>query len=172
MLKSATQKSVRFVIPATVITIAATIALPFLIHAFPNIAGVPMGARLLPLFWAPFLAVVLFHPSVALVASLITPTINRVLTGRPTVEMSILLTLELVTFAFVAMLLYRYFPKFWVTAPISYIIGKLVAAILVTTFGILPFSPIAQIWGSLLTALPGLILLLALNIVVIRVWDN
>ena len=170
MLDTATLKNSRAIIPATFLTVAATLLLPFLIHLLPPVGGVPMGARLLPLFIAPFLAVVLFHPAVALVASLVTPLLNRLLTGQPAWEMSVLLTVELVTFSLAAWLLVRRWPRFWGNAPLSYVIAKAASLLLLSFLPLLPVSPWRFFFNSLQTALPGLLVLLLLNFIVVRVW--
>ena len=62
MLNTATLKTTRVIVPATLLTVAATFLLPFFVHLLPPVGGVPMGARLLPLFFAPFLAVRALSP--------------------------------------------------------------------------------------------------------------
>ena len=170
MLDTATLKNPRVIIPATLATVAATLLLPFLVHLLPPSGGVPLGARLLPLFIAPFLAVVLFHPAVALVASLVTPLLNRLLTGQPAWEMSVLLTVELFTFSLAAWLLVRRWPKFWGNAPLAYVIAKAASLLLLSVLPLLPVSPWRFFGSSLQTALPGVLVLLVLNFIVVRVW--
>lgn len=169
MLNTASLKQPKVIVPATVVTVVATVLLPFLIHLLPSIGNVPMGARLLPLFIAPFVAVVLFHPAVSLVASLVTPLLNHLLTGRPTLEVTALLTVELVIFSLSAALLYRRWPEFWGNAPLSYIVARVGSLIILSLVPLLPVSPWASLVGSLQVALPGLLLLLLLNALVVRI---
>ena len=54
----------------TALTLAGAIALPFLAHLLPAIGNVPMGARLLPIFVAPLLALILLPDARGLLAAL------------------------------------------------------------------------------------------------------
>ena len=63
-------------IPHTLIILAATMLLPVLFHLIPPVRDVPMGARLLPLFYAPLVAVLLFRPHVGLIAAALAPMLN------------------------------------------------------------------------------------------------
>ena len=164
------KRNIAVQIPAVAVSVGLMILLPFLIHLIPPVGGVPMGARLLPLFFIPFVAIVYFHPAVAFFAALVTPFLNQALTGSPPPAMAALLTLELVIFSGAAYLMFRRRPSFWGIAPLAYI-----AAIFLATF-VAPFLPLLPdqpfIWSalgaSLLTAWPGLLLLLLLNIAIVR----
>lgn len=158
----------RFVLPATLITVALAVALPFLVHLLPPVGAVPMGAVLLPLFLAPFIAVYLFHPAAALIASLVTPLLNRTLTGQPTAEMAVLLTVELCSFTLVALLLRRVWPSSIVNAPLAYLAAKLVAAAVLSVTALIPALPLGYLTSSLVNALPGLALLVVVNLLVAR----
>lgn len=158
----------RFVLPATVITISFTVALPLLVHLLPPVGTVPMGAVLLPLFIAPFIALYLFHPAAALIASLVTPLLNRALTGQPTSEMATLLTVELCAFTLAALLLRRVWPRSLVNAPLAYLVAKLVAAGVLVLTSLIPALPLGYLTGSVVNALPGLALLVAVNLLAVR----
>lgn len=158
----------RFVIPATLVTIAFTVALPFVIHLLPPVGGTPMGAILLPLFIAPFVALYLFHPAAALVAALVTPLLNRSLTGQPTAEMTIMLTIELTVFGLAALLLMNRWPRSVVNAPLAYLVAKVVAAVVLSVTALIPALPLGYLTGSVVNALPGLALLLVVNLLVVR----
>ncbi|MDO9128438.1 MAG: hypothetical protein Q7U34_01085 [Anaerolineales bacterium] len=43
-------------IPAALVTLGLMWLFPFLVHLIPSIGTVPLGARLLPIFYAPLLA--------------------------------------------------------------------------------------------------------------------
>ncbi|MBX3143644.1 MAG: hypothetical protein KF813_07810 [Trueperaceae bacterium] len=168
MTASRTLAARSFVIPATVITVALTVALPFLVHLLPPVGAVPMGAVLLPLFIAPFIAAYLFHPTAALIASLVTPLLNRQLTGQPTVEMAVMLTVELCAFTVVALLLRSRWPRSVINAPLAYLAAKLVAAGVLGVTALIPALPLGYLTSSLINALPGLVLLLVVNVLVVR----
>ncbi len=164
-----TLKRANLILPAAVATIAVTVLLPLLVHLFPAVGGVPMGARLLPLFVAPFVAVALFHPAVALIAALVTPLLNRALTGQPTLEMSALLTVELLAFAVFAVVLLQRWPRSWMVAPLAFVLAKVAALVVLSIAPLLPAAPWSYFTASLANAWPGLIVLIALNVVIVRV---
>lgn len=69
------QKRVR-VASATLLTVLAALLLPLLVHLLPSSGGVPLGARLLPIFYAPLLATVFFGPVTSLAAGALAPFAN------------------------------------------------------------------------------------------------
>lgn len=168
MTTSPTFAARRFVVPATLVTIAFTVALPFLVHLLPPLGGTPMGAVLLPLFIAPFVALYLFHPAAALVAALVTPLLNRALTGQPSAEMAVLLTVELTVFSLAALLLKGRWPRSVVNAPVAYLVAKVVAAAVLGLTALIPALPLGYLTSSVVNALPGLGLLLLINVLVVR----
>jgi hypothetical protein len=153
------------VLPATIATVAFAMLLPFLVHLVPPSGGVPLGARLLPIFLAPFLAAVLFHPSVALLASLVTPTLNRLVTGQPAPAMSVWLTVELLVFSGLVLAARERWPRAWFLAPVAYVVAKAVALLALRAAGMTVPGPtdVAGFLTGLANAWPGLLLLLALN---------
>ena len=168
MTTAPTLASRRYVVPATLVTILATVALPFLVHLLPPINGTPVGAVLLPLFIAPFVALYLFHPAAALLAALVTPSINRALTGQPTAEMAVLLTVELSVFAVAALLFLRRWPRSVLCAPIAYLLAKVVASLVLGFTALIPALPLGYLTSSVVNALPGLAILLLVNYLVVR----
>ncbi len=154
-------------IPAALLTLFLMWLLPFLVHLVPLSGPVPLGARLLPIFYAPLLAAWLFRPAIALIASLLMPFLNHVFTGMPTLPMSILLSLELIVFSLVLLLNRNYWPQ-WPLAPLAFVLGKVVPAVVLIFFPILTVSPWAYLTSSLQNGLPGLLILLLLHLVVLR----
>lgn len=148
--------------------LVAMVFLPFLVHLLPAQAGVPMGARLLPMFLAPFLAVVLFDMRTALVAALFAPILNHLVVGQPTGGMIILLTIEAVVFCVVAVAMYRNRPNSVFTAPLSYFVAVLAATLTLVVWSLLPAPPLQFLTNTLTNAVPGLALLLILNVVLVR----
>lgn len=156
-------------VSATVVTVALTFALPLLFHLLPS-SGVPLGARLLPIFYTPLLAALLFPPVVALSASLLAPFINHALMGNPPLPMAAQLSAELLVFSGVMLLMRRHWPRLPVTAPLAYLVARSVVF-----FAQQPATLASSgAWGVLLTslriALPGLAALFALNLV--AVWQR
>jgi len=154
--------------PALLFTIGLMWLLPFLIHLIPSGNAIPLGARLLPIFYAPLLAVWLFHPAVALASSLLMPYLNHALTGMPTFEMALILSAELSVFSLVALALRQRWPRLPLTALVAVIAGKVVSALLLFVIPLVPLSPWAYLTSSTVNAMPGLLVLLALNLTLIR----
>ena len=155
-------------VPALLLTLGAMWLLPFLVHLIPANGPVPMGARLLPIFYAPLLAAWLFHPAVGLIASLFMPFINHAFTGMPTLPMSILLSLELVVFSLTLQGFRRRASRLALAAPLGFLAAKIVSALVLWFLPILPASPLNYLGNSILNAWPGLLVLLALNLVVLQ----
>jgi hypothetical protein len=53
-------------------------------------------------------------------------------------------------------------------APLAVIIGKIVSALLLSIFPIVPLSPWGYFNSSVISAVPGLLILLVLNLALIR----
>ncbi len=147
-------------VPAALVTVAAMIVLPMLIHLLPSAGGAALGARLLPIFYAPLLAVLLLDGWVAVAASLAAPIINHWLTGMPAPEMVALLTAELVAFSVIAVLLSRGRTQLWWIGPVAYLLGK---ALVWLVFSLLPIGPamlsLTGYANGVILALPGLLAL-------------
>ena len=149
-------------IPATIITIFLMILFPFIIHL---IGGPVAGARWLPIFYAPFVAAVLFRPGVAIVAALSAPFLNHLITGAPPLPMVVVLSFQLVLFGIIVNQLVRRWPAFWGAAPLAYLLALASSTILlaVLPISLLPVSPWQFFSTSILSALPGLLVLLLIN---------
>jgi hypothetical protein len=154
-----TRNHIRTVSTALVV-LTATLLLPLLFHLLPAGDGAPLGARLLPIFYAPFLAAVFFHPVVGITAALLAPTLNHALTGRPAPEMVVMLTLELLLFVGFILLMRGRWPSNPVLAPMAYILGHLIVA-----------AALGASWQmaviSVQTALPGVGILFVMNLMVV-----
>ena len=169
MIPSASLKkpALTIAIPATIATLLATVLFPFLIHALPLSVAAPIGAILVPMFYAPLLALFLFHPVVGLVAALLDPWLNYVLLGQPAVAIVPVLTFELLVFSLVTLLLLRQWPKLWLAAPLAFLLCKFAAGLLLSVVPLLPAPPWTYALSSLQAAWPGVIVLLLLNAVMV-----
>lgn len=150
-------------IPEIIVAFCLSVLLPFLVHLLPA-AGVPLGARLLPIFFAPLLAIFFAHPVVAIVVALFAPLANYALIGMPAQQMVVLLTIELVVFVLIAYGLHQRFPKLFVLGPVAYIGAKAIAALVLLVVPIMPIPPAQYFSNGLITALPGLAILLLLTV--------
>ncbi|MEM7734304.1 MAG: hypothetical protein AAF267_00815 [Deinococcota bacterium] len=166
MLLTERLKTPSVIIPATIVTIAAMMLLPLLVHSLP-VQGAPMGARLLPIFFAPLVAIYLVHPAVALIASLVTPYLNHVLIGNPPQPLMLTLTSELVIFSLICWGLKRFKLRF--VAPFAYVVAKTLTLIFYKTTQLTSTAPWNNYLPSLQLALPGLVLLLVINLALQKV---
>lgn len=164
---SSLRQSAILQIPAILVTLGLMWLLPLLVHVIPLAGPVPVGARLLPIFYAPLLAAWIFHPAAGLLASLLMPFINHAFTGMPTLPMTVLLSLELAVFSLGLLLNRKYWPRLPLAA-LSFIAGKVISAILLVFVAIVPASPWAYLVSSVQNALPGLLILLVLHLALLR----
>jgi hypothetical protein len=146
----------------TAFVLAVSVALPFTIHLLPAIAARPVGAMLLPMFYAPLIAVILFRPHVAIITGLLSPLLNSRLTGHPLPEMAGLLTFELVLFSVIALLIQRRWKSFPGSAVFAYLAAVLSAA------AIFHFQP----WNIITVALPGLTVLFLINKFLLKIQSR
>jgi len=139
----------------SVIILAFSVFIPFLIHFVP-VSGNPAGAVLLPIFIAPFIAVLFFRLNVALLTALVSPILNFLLTGNPVYGIVGIITLELVLFVIISRLLIKIDYLKYVAAPVGVIFSMFVTQLF--------FSPVNNFTSVLKTGLPGIILISILNI--------
>jgi hypothetical protein len=154
------------VLHETIVVLAVSVIVPFVVHLFPPSGKVLVGARFLPLFYAPFVAVVLFRPAVSMMSALLAPCLNQLLTGSPCFEKVIVLTLELFLFTLIAQALVVEKKSFWGAAVLSYIVSKGVSVLLLwkTLLMIPRVSVEVYFLRSIYTALPGIGILFLINI--------
>lgn len=159
-------------IPAAVITLGLMWFIPFLVHLIPVNSAVPLGAQLLPIFYAPLLAAWLFNPFVGLACSLLMPFINYAVTGMPEFNMAILLGLELSVFSLMLLVFKRNGTRNALVAPFSLIVGKIISALFLLIVPLMPISPWAYFSSSVINAIPGLIVLFVINLMLLRLPDE
>jgi hypothetical protein len=139
--------------------------LPMLVHLIPWHAKTPIGATWLPIFYAPLVGIILFRPRAGIIAGILAPALNAVITGRPDVQIIYMLTAELVIFTTVASLIYTRYKSFFGTALIAYVAAKFSSSVIL---GIIPhFAESPGRIGFFLMAvrysIPGLAILTLVN---------
>jgi hypothetical protein len=159
--------SSQYQLSQTVFVLAATMALPVLVHLLPNINGQLSGAVLLPIFLAPMVATFLYKKHVALVAGIFAPLLNYLIMGRPTPEMVITLGFEVALFALVLSWLKNLKAIQYLAAPLSYLIASFVVAIGLSVIGTLP-NPVSFWLNSTSIAVPGILLMAMANLAILR----
>ncbi len=150
----------------TFLVLAGASLLPVLFHLIPFSGEVPIGAMLLPIFYAPFVGIVLCRPRVGIIAGLLAPVVNSVITGMPAPDVVMMLTIEMAIFTILSSAVYSRWRNFIATAPLSYLAAKFLSSVI---FGIVPSFAGAQASGmafflrSVFTGLPGIVMLLIVN---------
>ncbi|MEX2511639.1 MAG: hypothetical protein WD398_01930 [Cyclobacteriaceae bacterium] len=159
------QKSNRFTLSLMVISIA--VLLPILLHLIPPVNGIPIGAYLLPMFYIPLIALLIFGRKIALITAALAPTLNFLLVGNNNWGWMGMLTLELLVFTFVGSILIK--TKFkMLLAMIALILAKLVSAIFIGSMELLPVTPFGYFQASLINAIPGLLILILITYYILK----
>lgn len=157
------------------LTLAIALAMPVLIHMAPWGGGVPLGAVLLPMFWAAFVAVYLYGAWAGLLVALFGPILNRFLTQFPELRLNTVMTFELAVFVVFSWLVLRK-PrgrKFWLLAPLAYVVAKACSsglrAVGVEFLG--SIGPGMEFFmRSVTNGAPGLVVLAVINFALVRGW--
>jgi hypothetical protein len=141
----------------SVAVLVFSILIPFVIHLIP-VSNKPAGAVLLPIFIAPFFAIVFFRLNVGVIAALLSPMLNYLFTGNPVYGMVGIMTVELFLFVLIAWYLIRFKYVKYIAAPVSVIISMFISQFI--------FSSVSHFAVVLTTAIPGIILISLINIMV------
>ncbi|MFA5595764.1 MAG: hypothetical protein WDA15_10825 [Trueperaceae bacterium] len=138
----------------TAVAVGLSVLLPVMVHLLPLSGHVPAGARLLPIFYAPLLGVLLGRPAAALTAALLAPLLNHLLTGMPAPSLLPTMTTELVLFSGLALLLAKR-PHLAFLAPLAWLAAHYLAPSLLGALSALP--GLARFGGATSSALPALL---------------
>lgn len=145
----------------TAILLGLSLFLPFVFHLLPSYDDSAWGPRLLPLFYAPILAALLYKPHVSLILAVVPLALNHLITGRPPGPVAVQLSLELLVFTGLA----RFFAgkqlPFWLIGPAAYILGKPVMMLVLFLVSALPGhgDPVGWAMRTFLLAIPGVFIL-------------
>lgn len=156
-----------FQLKETVLLLIGSVALQFGIH-FIQFSPVPAGAILLPVFIAPLIACIFFRIHTALIAGILAPSINYLVTGSPGPELLLSLTAELVIFILLVQVLLNINRLKMFAAVAGILAAKIFSSLVLPLFG----TAGADFVQSVTTAIPGIILLFLLNIVLLRYKEN
>jgi len=138
-----------------------TALMPYLIHLIPSWDDSPIGAKLLPLFYAPLFAAFNKHYRISLVIAFLSPWINHLVFGNPPFGLALILWVELSVFSILIYLAVRFgLRQTWI-APIAYLLCKPFSAlVLFIAPSLLPVpNPLIFVASSVTNAWPGIILL-------------
>ena len=116
-----------------------TLLAPWVVHAIPSWDDSPIGAKLLPIFYAPLIAALTGRGQVAVGVALLAPWVNHLLFGMPPRPIAILLTIELVVFSIVAAsMASRWAGQAWL-GPAAYLATKPIVFVILLLFpGLMP----------------------------------
>jgi len=160
----------------TALLLAIAWAIPFVLHMAPWGGAAPLGAFLLPMFWAAFIAVYLYGPGIGLIVGLFSPFLNLVATGLPVAAELRTLMFEVAIFVFLSWLVLRKprLRKFWLLAPLAFIAAHACSAGLLAAganFLGNASTPVKTFFTSAITTgAPGLLVLAAINYALARGW--
>lgn len=147
---------------------------PYVVHFIPSWDDSPIGAKLLPIFYAPLIAALTRKAHVSITVALMAPWLNHVLIGMPSVGMAIIMTVELLIFsAVVERLARKYKGQAWL-GPLGYLLAKPVSlCILFLVPGFLHSTPsVMQVVHSIVNAWPGLAILALLSYYVPKTFPS
>ncbi|MGQ8338145.1 hypothetical protein ACUNWD_16455 [Sunxiuqinia sp. A32] len=151
----------------TVLVLFSTMLLPILVHMLPNVNNQLAGMVFLPIFLAPLVAVFFFKKHVAIIAGLLAPALNYLLLGRPSPEMVLILSSEVVGFVLLLGWLKNFSRVRFLAAPVSYIVSSFFAALIISYLGIVG-SPFAFWTNAVIVGSPGILLMAALNLAILK----
>ncbi len=158
-LVCATWKSKTF---AGLLAVAGALALPQLVHWLGAVSGMgsALGETLLPMHLAVILAGLFAGPLVGLAAGAISPAVSFLLSGMPAAAVLPFMTVELAGYGLAAGLLASVRMPASFKLLIAQVAGRALrsAAVLIAFYGFGGGLPVASIWTSIVTGLPGIVL--------------
>lgn len=152
-------------------TLLAAVLLPIAIHLAPPIQEVPIGALLLPMFYVPLIALILFGKTPALAAAVLSPALNFLISGNDQWSLMILLTIELTVFTLSIGYLREKTGNFR-SIMLSILLAKGIGAALLLVLDLLPQAPIDYFIQSLGRGWPGIVVLVILGFVMQGKQEN
>lgn len=146
----------------TTVLLAVAWLVPLLVHLLPWSGERPLGAHLLPMFWAPLVAAYFYGAALGAAIAVFAPAVNLLVTGLPALPMMGTLAAETVVFAVLVAAAVRRRPRWVVVAPLAGAVAIAVVLLLQPLVSAGVFD--AAAFGRAFTAsLPGLVVMAALN---------
>lgn len=148
--------------------------IPFLVHLAPWAGARPLGAYLLPMFWATFVAVYFYGAGAGLLTGLFAPAVNLLVTGLPAWKFFGVLSFELAVFALILAWAVRHAPRFWLLAPLGYLVAKAASTLLQSAtpvFGDIG-APARFLAASVAGGAAGLVVLAAINLALVKYYPK
>lgn len=154
------------------ILLCLSVMFPFMIHIIPVPQDSRLGARLLPMFYAPLLAALLGRTGTAYAIAMLAPWLNWAVTGYPEPAGAAIMTLQLVVFVGAMRAMIARAPACrWLSAP-AFVACMAAAALAAALMPRLVGGRGALEWAlsSVATGLPGLGVLVLINWLVLRYY--
>jgi len=164
----------KFTIREAAVLLALAWLIPFLVHLVPWANPRPLGAYLLPVFWATFIAVYFYGLTAGLLTGLFSPAINLLVTGLPSWRFFGMMGLELVVFVLITTWAVRQAPRFWLWAPLAYCVAKTLSALVLSTAKVVGGLDAAGYFFSHLVVggTAGLVILALINGALVRFYPK
>lgn len=164
----------RLQIKETVFVLTAAVLIPLLIHLIPAINGQPAGAYLLPIFYAPLIAVLFFRFHTAIITAVFSPIINYLITNNPHFQIVQMMMLQLAVFVTILYFINKIDKIRLLSAVVSY---TLTMAALLIILSIVPSmlpgkDTFSFIIDSILTGIPGIIIIASINITAVKFFQK
>ncbi|MDI1336275.1 MAG: hypothetical protein PSU94_08860 [Lacunisphaera sp.] len=154
------------------ILLTLSVLFPFLMHLLPVPETSRLGARLLPMFYAPLLAALWGRRETGWLVALLAPWLNWALTGHPAPLGAIVIMIQLLVFVLVVPLLLNATFVRWLVAIPAYFAGmalSLLAALLIPAL-IGGRPPLTWAVQSVIFSLPGVAALVVITCLVLRYY--
>ena len=157
------------------LALVVALAMPVLVHMAPWGGATPLGALLLPMFWAAFVAVFLHGAWAGLGVALLGPVLNTFLTRFPELRLNAVMSFELAVFVGVSWLALRgeRGRGFWLLAPLACVAAKACSGA-ARAAGAEFFENLGTTAGlfmkSVSDGVPGLVMLAVVNFALVRGW--
>ena len=154
----------------TTLTLAGMVLLPILVHLIPFSGAYPLGAYLLPMFIAPLVAAFYVSPVGLILAALLAPMINSLLTGMPQPPILYFVTGELIVFSILVFWIVQKEKTFFGFSVLAFLVAKLavmVPQILILNGGF-DLSVLGQYLNGLAISIPGILILFVVERLLLR----
>jgi hypothetical protein len=152
------------------ILLCLSVMFPVMVHIIPVPDDGRLGARLLPIFYAPLLAALLARHRTALGVAALAPWLNWALTSHPAPLGAVALMIELLAFVLVMRAMLARAGARWFLAAPAYLACMAAAALGAAAFPALIGGRGSLEWAfqSVATGMPGIAILVLINWLVLR----
>ena len=154
------------------ILLTLSVLFPFLMHVLPVPETSRLGARLLPMFYAPLLAALWGRKQTAWLVALLAPWLNWALTRHPSPPGAIMMMIQLLAFVVVLPRLLNVPAVRWFVAIPAYLAGMVASLAAAFLFPALINGrpPVDWLGQSLVLTLPGVAMLVLITALVLRYY--